>query len=75
LTDIVVDPLDTLQQYSEELIRLEGPFLCYTPPSEAPPVAPTPALTKGYITFGSFNNLVGIDGSAALRSALTLMRV
>ena len=57
LTDSIVDPPDTKQQYSEELVRLAGPFLCYTPPSEAPPVSPTPALTKGYITFGSFNNL------------------
>jgi hypothetical protein len=62
-TDEIVDPIDTQQQYSEELIRLKGPFLCYTPPSEAPPVAPTPAASKGYITFGSFNNLAKINDS------------
>jgi protein O-GlcNAc transferase len=61
LTDAIVDPPSTRQQYSEELIRLDGPFLCYTPPSEAPPVAPTPALSKGYVTFGSFNNLAKVN--------------
>lgn len=61
LTDSVVDPPHTKQQYSEELVRLDGPFLAYVPPSEAPVVAPTPALAKGYVTFGSFNNLAKVN--------------
>lgn len=44
----------------EELVRLPGCFLCYTPAVDAPPVAPPPALINGYITFGSFNNLAKI---------------
>ncbi|MBA7673805.1 hypothetical protein ES703_82009 [subsurface metagenome] len=36
-------------------------FLCYRPPDFAPPVASLPALQKGYITFGSFNNSCKIN--------------
>lgn len=42
---------------AEQLIRLPGCFLCYTPADDAPPVAPLPALQNGFITFGSFNAL------------------
>jgi len=62
ITDDVVDPVDTPQQYSERLVRLPSTaFLCYTPPTDAPPVAPTPALHRGYVTFGSFNNLAKMN--------------
>lgn len=44
---------------AEELVRLPGCFLCFTPPPplDSPPVGPLPALTNGFITFGSFNTL------------------
>ena len=42
LTDALADPLDTAQTYAEELVRLPGCFLCYTPAADAPPVAPLP---------------------------------
>ena len=38
-------------------MRLPGCFLCYTPATDAPPVAPLPALATGFVTFGSFNAL------------------
>lgn len=44
----------------EQLVRLPGCFLCYTPAQDAPPVAPTPAAEAGFITFGSFNALAKI---------------
>ncbi len=46
-----------MQTFAEELVRLPGCFLCYTPSLDAPDVAPLPALTNGFITFGSFNAL------------------
>ncbi len=42
---------------AEELVRLPGCFLCYTPADDAPAVAPLPALANGFVTFGSFNAL------------------
>ncbi|GLC45522.1 hypothetical protein PLESTM_001745500 [Pleodorina starrii] len=60
ITDPVCDPWDTKQTFVEQLVRLPGCFLCYTPAVDAPPVAPPPALANGYITFGSFNNLAKI---------------
>ncbi|KAL9428146.1 hypothetical protein AB3S75_030188 [Citrus x aurantiifolia] len=60
ITDSLADPPETKQKHVEELIRLPECFLCYTPSPEAGPVCPTPALTNGFITFGSFNNLAKI---------------
>ncbi|XP_058099544.1 probable UDP-N-acetylglucosamine--peptide N-acetylglucosaminyltransferase SPINDLY isoform X2 [Magnolia sinica] len=60
ITDSLADPPDTRQKHVEELVRLPDCFLCYTPSPEAGPVSPTPALSNGFITFGSFNNLAKI---------------
>ncbi|GFR51332.1 hypothetical protein Agub_g13698, partial [Astrephomene gubernaculifera] len=61
ITDEICDPWDTRQAFVEQLVRLpRGCFLCYTPAVDAPPVSPLPALTNGFITFGSFNNLAKI---------------
>jgi len=49
-----------LQTFAEELVRLPGCFLCYPPAPDGPPVAPLPAATNGFVTFGSFNNLAKI---------------
>lgn len=60
ITDSLADPPDTKQKHVEELIWLPECFLCYTPSPEAGPVCPTPALSNGFVTFGSFNNLAKI---------------
>ncbi len=55
--DAIADPPgDDAAHFSEKLIRLDGPFLCYSPPHEAPEVAPAPVSIVGAPTFGSFNN-------------------
>ncbi len=62
LTDAVADPPTTGDAlYTETLLRLDGCFLCYTPPMHAPEVKSLPAQTNGFITFGSFNNRAKIN--------------
>jgi predicted O-linked N-acetylglucosamine transferase (SPINDLY family) len=60
ITDSLADSPDTKQKHVEDLIRLPGCFLCYTPSPEAGPPTPAPALSNGFVTFGSFNNLAKI---------------
>ncbi|KAF5804375.1 putative protein O-GlcNAc transferase [Helianthus annuus] len=60
ITDALADPRDTKQKHVEDLVRLPDCFLCYTPSPEAGPASPAPALSNGFITFGSFNNLAKI---------------
>jgi predicted O-linked N-acetylglucosamine transferase (SPINDLY family) len=57
LTDAISDPPgQTEQWHTEQLIRLPKTFSCYCAPAESPAVGPLPALAKGHVTFGSFNN-------------------
>jgi len=56
LDDATVLP-DEEDMFVEQVVRLPGGRFCYTPPDYAPPVRPSPHLAKGYVTFGSFNNL------------------
>ncbi|GFZ08891.1 tetratricopeptide repeat (TPR)-like superfamily protein [Actinidia rufa] len=60
LLDVVDLLLNFYSGHVEELVRLPKCFLCYMPSPEAGPVTPTPALSNGFITFGSFNNLAKI---------------
>ncbi|KAL0543655.1 hypothetical protein IC582_018756 [Cucumis melo] len=60
ITDALTDPPNTKQKHVEELVRLPECFLCYTPSPEAGSVSSAPALSNGFITFGSFNNLAKI---------------
>lgn len=64
-TDQVTDPPGADAEYSERLYRMNTLFCCYRPHSRNPLwryqpaylVQPTPALSRGYVTFGSCNNL------------------
>ena len=60
-TDAIADPPGLADRlHTETLVRLPEGFLCYNPPTDAPAVSPTPALAKGAVTFGSFNNLAKV---------------
>jgi len=56
LTDELADEPEAQEFHTEKLIFLPRGFLCYKPLRFAPPVAPLPAIERGYFTFGSFNN-------------------
>jgi predicted O-linked N-acetylglucosamine transferase (SPINDLY family) len=54
LTDHWVCPPGSEAQYTEQVHRLPSGYLRYRAPENPPPVAPLPALTHGYATFGLF---------------------
>jgi predicted O-linked N-acetylglucosamine transferase (SPINDLY family) len=60
LTDRWETPPGFERFYTERLLRLPDGYVCYTPPPGAPPVAPLPALARGHVTFGCFNNLAKV---------------
>ncbi|MCP4606275.1 MAG: tetratricopeptide repeat protein [Proteobacteria bacterium] len=60
VTDSVLHPEDTSEKFTEELYRL--PFFYNRAPLEnVPSVSEPPHKTRGYITFGSFNNPAKIN--------------
>jgi predicted O-linked N-acetylglucosamine transferase (SPINDLY family)/GT2 family glycosyltransferase len=64
ITDFITDPHGVSDKlHSEKLVRIADCFICYKPPENAPDISPLPALTHGYITFGSFNILPKIQDS------------
>lgn len=46
----------TAQYFTEEVWPIGEIMVPYRPAPDRPETAPTPALTNGYVTFGSFNN-------------------
>jgi protein O-GlcNAc transferase len=71
LGDRLVTPPGSDAQFSETIWRMPDSYLCFSPPNDAPPVAPLPALKHGYVTFGSFNNTMKLsDPTLALWARL-----
>ncbi len=60
ITDRWETPPELERFYTERMLRLPDGYVCYSPPSYAPDVAPPPALVNGYVTYGCFNNLAKI---------------
>jgi predicted O-linked N-acetylglucosamine transferase (SPINDLY family) len=53
-------PPELEPHFTEKVWRLARSYLCFTPPAEDGTIGPLPALTNGYVTFGSFNNLTKV---------------
>lgn len=51
--------------YAERPLVLRHTRLFYTPPQTNPELVPPPALEKGHVTFGCFNNLAKINSGVA----------
>jgi len=60
LTDRWETPEGFERHYIERLLRMPDGYVCYDPPSYAPPVAIAPLLARRHITFGCYNNLAKI---------------
>lgn len=75
LTDPVIEPPGAAADAAsaEPLVRLPGGLHAYDPFDRLPPVAPTPYLEKGYVTFGAFNALPKI-GEPVLGAWLEILR-
>lgn len=54
LSDWTCSPASSAERFSETVWRLGRTRLCFAPPAEAPPVAPLPAMQRGFVTFGCF---------------------
>ena len=68
-------PPGTETQFTERIIRLPYNRFCYTPVSFAPEVSPPPSESKGYVTFGSFNNTAKLNGAVLTTWATILNRL
>ena len=67
LTDDLLDPKETLAAYPEKSVYLPGGMACFVPPETSPPIAELPLTSRGFATFGSFNNNMKItDDTLAL---------
>ncbi len=75
LADQFLIPPGAESYYRETVVRLPETYVCYEPPLEAPACGPLPALTRGGVTFSSFNNLAKINASVIATWAKILNRV
>lgn len=64
VTDNYLDPRgDTEQFNAEQLVRLQHSFWCYAADGDEPEVNELPALSRGFVTFGSLNNPAKINAT------------
>lgn len=75
LVDLIGVPTGAQTQFTETLWYLPDTRLCFTPPENAPEVAPSPTLVNGYVTFGCFQNMakIGDDVLAVWSSILAAL--
>lgn len=68
-------PLDAEIHYRERVLRMPDDYVCYEPPPYSPDVSPLPALTRPFVTFGSFNNPAKLNPEVVALWARILDRV
>ena len=76
ITDARADPPGESDRfYCERLLRMPDSLWCYSPPADLPEVGEPPARANGHATFGSFNNVMKLSGSAIATWARLLLSV
>jgi predicted O-linked N-acetylglucosamine transferase (SPINDLY family) len=61
LGDLEAIPMEIEHHFTETVWRMPDSYLCFSAPAYPVEVAPLPALSTGYVTFGSFNNLTKLN--------------
>ncbi len=61
LSDMYCAPNVKSPYFIEKLLRLSHTHFCYQPYTSFPQVVAPPVIKRGYITFGSFNNLAKVN--------------
>lgn len=64
MTDHVLSPRQTRERFTERLVHLPT-FYLHAPMINVPEVSPLPARERGYVSFGSFNNLAKVNDQVA----------
>lgn len=76
IVDAITDPPGEGDAWhAEKLFRLPRCFLTYRPPADAPAVASAPAVKRGFVTFGCFNNVSKVNSEVAACWARILLEV
>jgi predicted O-linked N-acetylglucosamine transferase (SPINDLY family) len=60
LADRYEIPPELETYYCEKVLRMPDGYVCFDSPDDAPPVGPLPALDRGQVTLGCFNNTAKI---------------
>ncbi|HMA65244.1 MAG TPA: tetratricopeptide repeat protein, partial [Chitinispirillaceae bacterium] len=53
ISDSFTEDSKSVSYYTENVLKLDYPFCVFPVPEQSPEIEPLPALTNGYITFGS----------------------
>jgi predicted O-linked N-acetylglucosamine transferase (SPINDLY family) len=75
LADRYMIPADAEPYYGESVLHMPNVFSCFEPPEDAPEVGPLPAITNGFVTFGSFHNTAKITSPVVAAWAEILQRL
>lgn len=75
LTDKYLINEESQKYFTEKLLILPRSHFCYTPLKKVPAVTTAPCIKKGYITFGSFNNMTKVNDKVLETWVKILQRV